>query len=143
MSTLTQFLSPLKSATQIPAYERGALTPSVTTTSVTSSTPSDWTTVLTISSPGILYFALARQTDAVSKTVGIRVLIDGAQVAAVTRAVASTTANNGVVAGAPTDPISAAGIFAPGFNPFRTLQIQIRSSVASDNIAWLAEYTLT
>lgn len=143
MTTLSRFIAPLRSATAIPNYERAALSPSGTTTSVTSATPNAWTSVLSINSQGILFYALVRQTDTVSKTVGLRVLIDGVVVADRTRAVASTTASNGVIAGAPTDPISATGIFGTGFAPFRSLEIQIRSSVASDNLAWIAEYTLT
>ena len=123
MSTLTQFLNSLRSATAIQSFERGALAPATATSSVTSSTPNAWTSVLTLNSPGILFYSLVRQADTVSKTVGIRVLINGAIVSDRTRAVASAVANNGVVAGAVTDPVSSTGLLSGGFAPFKTLEI--------------------
>lgn len=76
MSTLTQFLGGTRSATFInttpsnsvilPANDDpGALTANV------------WKTVLSLSSGGILHAAAVRHGDATSRTVGIRITIDG------------------------------------------------------------------
>lgn len=135
----------LPSATQIQSRELGNLAVAGTAGGAftASATPSAFVQVLSLSTPGILHSTWVRQGNSTSKTVGIRVLIDGVEVANRTRAVASTTAGNGVIVGLLGNPDNVSLVIGGGFAPFQTLAIEVNSSVASDTAGtWAAYYTL-
>ena len=108
-----------------------------------SATPLAWVTVLSLSAPGQLFMAFARQGDAASKRVGLRVTINGIVVATRLRAAASATGGNGVVVGGTLlfDPALVAPVPIGAGAPFNTLLIEAASSVASDSACqWGASY---
>lgn len=111
-----------------------------------SATPLTWVSVLSLSTPGALMLAFARQGDSTSKRVGLRVTINGVVVATRLRAGASGTATNGVVIGG-TFHLNTGVLtgYAEGAAaPFNTLLIEATSSVASDTACqWFASYYLT
>lgn len=139
--------SGLPSATSLQSREAGALVAAPNSefggTFTASATPSAWVSVLSLSTAGILFYAGVLQSNATSKTVGIRVTIDGVVVATRSRATPSATATNGVLVGAVNNPRDAAAYLTGGFAPFQTLLIEANSSVASDTAsAWFANYVL-
>lgn len=135
----------LPSATEVLTREAGALA-LITGQGgafTASATPSAWVTVLDVSNPGILFWATVRQGNTTSKTVGLRITIDGVVAGSVTRAAASASATNGVIAGAVSDPINSSAYASGGFAPFQSLKIEVNSSAASDTAAtWNAMYVL-
>ena len=142
MSTLTQFLNPLRSATSLRgfAYSASNYLPS----SAVSDDPGallagTWKTAITVASPGILHGVIVRHGDSNSRTVGCRVTIDGVAVCTVDESVANGFANAGVcVGGASVGSTEIPSVFAP----FKTLAIEVRASDATSAVRYLANYVV-
>lgn len=96
------------------AMNQGSVTPTATV----------WTEILNLAAPGILHGAIARVTGSGSKTVGLRITIDGVAVVQFdSPSGTSATAWAGMVA-------INTNALALGWAPFQTLKVEVRCSLA-------------
>jgi hypothetical protein len=124
MSTLTQFLGGLKPAKVINAGTTSV--PTVSPLDPGALTANVWKEVLNINTPGILHGAWVWHGDSTSRTVGIRITIDG--VVAVQYDEPSATANTTIGAFAGCFLSAAAGVLN-GFSVFqKSLRVEVRAS---------------
>ena len=93
--------------------------------------------VLNLTTPGILHGVCVRSGGTASKTVGVRVTIDGVVVAVVDLPTAVTSATTGLLAGY---ILAASGTIAPCFAPFQTLKVEVRASIATSEVLYDATY---
>jgi hypothetical protein len=129
MSTLTQFLNPLRSATSLRGYAYSAsatISVNLASEDPGALTANVWKSVLTVNAPGIFHGALVRHGDGTSRTVGCRVTIDGALVCTIDESTANANSNGGVSVGSAVVGVSDSP--APVLAPFKTLLVEVRAS---------------
>lgn len=143
MSTLTQFLNPLRSATSLRGFSySGSNTLPVAYSSEDPGalTANAWKTVLTVNTPGIFHGALVRHGDATSRTTGCRVTIDGVVACTIDGASAGGFANGGVSVGTPI--ISGSNTPGEVFAPFKTLLVEVRASDTNTAVRFGVNYVV-